>query len=182
MSKTIGLEKISKRYAEALFAIADKNGSEAKVQVDLTVIKEVFEQNEQFRMFMDHPSVDPVDKKKALEKLFKTNICEETNKLLMLLLEKGRLNVAPTLHSYFKELVFKKQNIDVAKLSSAKELTSAQVEEIKTRLEKIFAKKLELETHIDESLIAGIKVNVGDKVLDSSVKSKLKQMRQLLSA
>lgn len=180
MSKTIGLEKIARRYSEALFALAKSD--EEKTLEELASIKEVFEANDDLYLFLGHPSIDGKAKQNLLISLFENKVSDNVFSLIMILEEKNRLNLVPMLHTYFKEEFLKKRNIEVAKVSSAKALSDEQLAEIKTKLETIFGKALELETNIDETLIAGVKVNVGEKVLDSSIKSKLRQMKQLLTA
>lgn len=182
MSKQIGLETIAIRYAEAIYQLVESDKKKAEAVLDnLQNLQEVYNSNDDLRSFLEHPSVDLADKLALVKKIF-TKFEADTQSLIMILLEKRRLNLMPLLAKTFRKQLNKARNIDVAKVSSAKPLAGEQLDEIKSNLEKIFGKSLEIETEIDETLIAGVKVNVGDQVLDSSVKAKLKQMRQLLTA
>lgn len=179
MSKTAGLEKIAKRYAEALFSLTEAN--DEKTLTELKLVKEVFETNTELHSLLEHPGIDNANKSEIISKLFDKAVSEEVANVLQVLLNKGRMNIASLLFDYYKASFYQKRNIEVARVNSAKELSDAQLSEIKSKLESIFNKTLEVETNIDESLVAGVKVNVGQKVLDSSVKAKLKQMKQLLT-
>ena len=183
MSKTIGVTKVSKRYADALYDLLSGNDKKLeKALKDLYTVKSVFESNVELRLVLEHPNINLDDKRNILTKLFNKVVEDEVLNLLLLTLERRRTSIVPSLFSFFKDRYYAEKNIDIAIVSSAKELSKDQLDQIKTRLETIFKKSLELETEIDEKLIAGIRVSVGDQVLDSSVRAKLKQMKQLLTS
>lgn len=180
MSKTLELAKISKKYAEALHQ--STKGEEEKALEELYLIKDVIESNPEFSNFMENPRIDFNSKNQLIDNVFKSKVSEKVFNLLKVLLSKRRFQVASKLAEDFKSLHLESQNIEVAKIISAKTLKDEQIKQIKEELEAILKKTLEVESKIDESLIAGVKVEIGnDKVLDASVNSKLKQMKQLLT-
>lgn len=177
-----GLTKVASRYAEALFEVVKSSKTDGQaVLEDLKAIKEIFESNDDLTMLVNHPDLKFEDKKSLIEKAFKGKVQEEVLNLLFVLLQRRRINIVTLLAEDFMRLHYKDQNLEFAVVNSANELSDKQLDDIKSKLEKIFDKKLELKPSIDESLVAGVKVNIGDKVIDFSVKSKLKQMKQLLT-
>lgn len=176
MSNKAELSKVANRYAEALAAIS----IDEKILKDLESVRDVFTLNSELSKFFEHPAVKLEDQKEALNKLFSGKVDDNVLKLLKVLLEKRRLKSAAMLAEHYKAIVYKNKGIEIAKISSAKELNSDELNKIKTELENVFKKDIEIESELDESLIAGLKVNVADKVIDSSIKNKLKQVKQLI--
>lgn len=179
--KRISIPKIAKIYTQALAENFSTNADLSQALAELEAIKECFEANSDLNLVIYHPSVKIEEKRNILKKSLEGKVSSPILNLILILLERGRLEIISELPKYLKETLFERQNKAQAVVQSANPLSEKQIEEIRADLEKIFEKKLELETEIDESLIAGVKVNIGDKVLDSSVKSKLKQMKQLLA-
>lgn len=180
MSKTLELAKISKKYAEALYKSVDSD--KQKTLEELYAIAEIVNSNPEFNNFIENPRITFNAKDKLIDEAFKSKVSEKVFNTLKVLLNKRRFQVVNKLAEDFKALLFESQNIEVAKVISAKTLKEEQIKQIKQELETILKKTLEIESAIDESLIAGIKVEIGDdKVLDASVNSKLKQMKQLLT-
>lgn len=167
---------IAKKYAEAL---AELRQGETVIE-DLKLVKEAFDNNPEFLEFFANPQYPTEQKTLVLSKVFKDKVQKEVLNTLMILLERRRIELAPYLLACYKEIYYKRENIEFAKLSSASKLSDKELEEIKAQLAKSFNKQVEINNEIDESLIAGMKIQVANKVIDSSLKTKLKNLKTLL--
>ena len=101
---------------------------------------------------------------------------------VLLLAENGRLNALPEIAKQFRVLLNAKNGVSVGVIYSAFELDSAAMSDISSTLEERFGKRLTLTQALDESLIGGVRVVVGDEVLDTSIKARLEQMQVALTA
>ena len=105
-----------------------------------------------------------------------------TANLLHAVLDNGRLSVLPEIAAQFRALVNARSGVSDAAIYSAFAIDDALLADVVAALEKRFGRKLAAQVHLDPSLIGGIRVVVGDEVLDTSVKARLDQMKAALTA
>ncbi len=115
-----------------------------------------------------------------IDKTFATKIQKESLQLLKLLVKRRRLALAEYLGQTYKDAYNNAKGIASASVSSATDLSTVELELIKTQLEKLLSKSIEISSSEDTSLIAGQRISVAGKVIDTSIKAKLKQLKQLL--
>jgi F-type H+-transporting ATPase subunit delta len=113
---------------------------------------------------------------------FKPPLNPEARNFINMLIENGRLTLLPEIAAQFHELKNAQEGAADAQISSAFELSDAQVKEIIAALEKKFGRKLNPSVTVNKSLIGGVRVVVGDEVLDTSVSAKLQKMHDALTA
>ena len=179
MSETV----VAKRYANALFQLAEEKSTLEAYENDLAVVKEVFNKNEQLNTFLEHPSVNNKKKQQVLEKAFNGLHVDVLN-TLKLLLERGRIGIIPSVADDFSQLVNDKKGIAEAKVYSVRELSEQEQDRLKQTFAKRFNKKdIHLINIVDPEILGGIKVQVGNTIFDGSVKRKLKRMeRDIITA
>jgi len=172
---------VEKRYAEALVDIAVHHGDIDLYQQEFYKIIQVFELQPDYMVFFLNPQITVEAKRDTIKKAFEGEIHLELVSFLLLLLDKRRIGL---LGGIFKEFVFlsdKIKNTVNMKIVSAIPLNEQQINEIMSKYVKInniaYAK---VETAIEKELIGGVKVIVGDSVIDGSVKGKLESLRKLL--
>ncbi len=85
---------------------------------------------------------------------------------LLVLLEKRRITLAPLLADNYKQIYFQRANIELTKVSSATALKDSELEDIRSKLEASLDEKIEVHSEIDESLIAGVRIQMSNKVID----------------
>lgn len=168
---------IVKKYAEAL---ASQANSEA-VMNDLLLIKESFNSSEEFKNFLLRPGIKADDKIKIIDNIFSGKIDTLSLNTLKLLIKKRRISIAPELYEAYKECFYKNSNIELAMVYTASEISEENLKAIKSSLEKIFKKDVQISSQLDEELIAGSKIKLSGKVIDSSLKSKINKMKQLIA-
>ncbi len=174
------LATIARPYAEALFkAIAANDAGAVSEQVNALAAVAA---NEQVRQFADNPKVPPQQVFDLITAAGKTLLGEGAKNLLRTVIENGRLAALPEIATQFHALVNARSGVSDATVESAFPIDAAQLPQVVASLEKRFGRKLKASVVVDASLIGGIRVVVGDEVLDTSVKARLEQMKVALSA
>ncbi len=176
------LATIARPYAEALYkactgaAGADLGGVAAWVD-ELAAIAA----NPQLRQLADNPKVTRAQVLELIASV-RQGLPEMALNFLRVLVENGRLQALPEIAAQFHVLVNQSRGSSDAVVHSAFALDAAALSDLTAVLEKRFGRKLNLSVQTDESLIGGIRVVVGDEVLDTSVKARLEQMKAALTA
>ena len=172
---------IARPYAEALFKAAAGNG--AALVGQLSELGEVAG-NAQLRQFADSPKALSSQVFDVLTGAGAANTALDPKiaNLLGAVIDNGRLSALPEIAAQFKALVNAQSGTSDATVYSAFAIDAAALAEVVTALEKRFGRKLNARVEIDTDLIGGIRVVVGDEVLDTSVKARLEQMKVALTA
>lgn len=172
---------VSKTYGEALFELAMEEGKTGLFLEEVTEIRKCIAQNPDFGKLMNHPKIPKQEKEKVMETVFKDRISRELTGFLILVLQKERYRELDSILSYFVDKVKEENGIGIAYVAAAMELTEAQKKQIEKRLlETTSYKKMEMHYKTDLSLIGGLVIRIGDRVVDSSIKSKLENMTKQL--
>ena len=173
---------VSKTYGEALFELAVEEGKEEELLQEIKELKEILDANPDFGKLMNHPRILKEEKLKVVEDVFRGHISEELLGFLHLVVMKDRYSQIDAILDYFTDEVKKEKGIGVAYVSTACCIDEAKKKEIEKRLlETTHFKKMEMHYQVEEDLIGGMVIRIGDRVVDSSVKTKLYELqRQLL--
>lgn len=173
------LATIARPYAEALFQAANADTAAAAGWLDeLAAIAS----NEQLRQYADNPKVTAQQVLELFTGVAKQSLPDMARNFLQTVIDNGRVAVLPEIASQFHALKNAQAGTADAVVHSAFEIGSAALAELAQVLEKRFARPLNLSVVLQPDLIGGIRVVVGDEVLDTSVKARLEQMKVALSA
>ncbi len=176
------LSTIARPYAEALFAAAcdDQAGlaSWSEVLSELAQVASI----ESVREAMTDPRLDDAQRVSLFTGLVKAPLSGPLRNFIELLVGNDRLLVLPQIAWQFDVLKNRREGTALAEITSAFALDDAQVAEIVVGLEKKFGLKLKPVVTVDAALIGGVRVVVGDQVLDASVQAQLARMRDTLAA
>lgn len=172
---------ISKTYGEALFELAvEENKTDVFVE-EIQGILKVFHDNPEFDTLMNHPKILKEEKVKVMENVFKGRIDDELVGFLALIITKDRYKEAKAILSYFLDEVKAYKGIGTAYVSTAKPLDEIQKSQVQDRLlETTEFKEMEMHYSVDESLIGGMVIRIGDRVVDSSIKNKIDDLTKQL--
>lgn len=174
------LATIARPYAEALFkAVAGANGPFLAEQVSL--LGQVAADNG-MRQFADNPRATTEQVVGMVSGVAGIVLDPKVANLLQVVVENGRLSALPEIASQFKALVNAQSGSSDAVVHSAFPIEGPALDEVVAALEKRFGRKLNVRVEIEPELIGGIRVVVGDEVLDTSVKARLEQMKVALTA
>ena len=173
------LATIARPYAEALFKATSKDLNGAAVWVDaLSAVA----QNVQLQEFADSPKASTDQVFDLIAGVAKVELPEAAKNFLRTVIENGRLNALPEMATQFRALKNAQSGSSDAVVHSAFLIDGAALAELAVTLEKQFKRKLNLSVVLQPELIGGIRVVVGDEVLDTSVKARLEQMKVALTA
>ena len=173
------LATIARPYAEALFKASAANLSGTASWIDeLGVIAE----SEQLQQFAANPKVTDEQVFSLIASVAKSVLPEQAKNFLLNVIENGRLNALPEIAEQFRALKNAQSGSSDAVVYSAFAIDDAARAELAATLEKRFARKLNVSVELQPELIGGIRVVVGDEVLDTSVKARLEQMKVALTA
>lgn len=176
------LATIARPYAEALFKASADKGADLGSTVAWVEELAAIAANPQLRQLADNPNVSKTQVFDLITGVAKSALPEAARNFLRVILENGRLDVLPEAAAQFRSLVNSKSGSSDAVVYSAFPIADAALAELGASLEKRFGRKLNLTVKPDESLIGGVRVVVGDEVLDTSVKARLEQMKATLIA
>jgi F-type H+-transporting ATPase subunit delta len=170
---------IARPYAEALFKAQGVDRAELTAQVQ--ALAEVAG-NAQLRQFADNPKIRAQQVFELITSVVKTPVSDAAKNLLHTVIHNGRLSALPEIAAQFNALVNASSGVSDAVIHSAFAIEPAQLAEVVASLEARFERKLNASVVIEPELIGGIRVVVGDEVLDTSVRARLEQMRVALTA
>ncbi|MFY9511062.1 MAG: F0F1 ATP synthase subunit delta [Rubrivivax sp.] len=173
------LATIARPYAEALYQAAAGGG--AALTGQLAALSAVAA-NEGLRQFADNPKAEAGQVFDVISGVAGGTLDSKVANLLRTVIANGRLAALPEIAAQFQALVNASSGVSDATVYSAFAIDGAQLAEVVATLEKRFARKLNAKVEIDSELIGGIRVVVGDEVLDTSVKARLEQMKMALTA
>ena len=174
------LATIARPYAEALFQVAVKGDlKQSAEQLDAVA---AIAANAQLRQFADSPKTEAQQVFDMIAAVVKTPLSDSIRNLLRAVIENGRLAALPEVAQQFHALVNARSGVSDALVYSAFPIDAAQLAAVVVSLEKRFGRKLNASVQVEPELIGGIRVVVGDEVLDTSVKARLEQMKVALTA
>lgn len=174
------LATVARPYAEALFRVAAAGNLQAwsdlvSEMAQVAALPEV-------KMLDDNPRVSDEQTAEIFLSTLKSPVTPEAKNFVAMLAENGRLTLLPEIGAQFHVLKNAQEGAADALIFSAFEITPAQVQDLVAVLEKKFSRKLNPSVTVDPSLIGGVRVVVGDQVLDTSVRAKLQKMHVAMAA
>ena len=170
---------IARPYAVALFKASGTDPSALVEQVQALADVSA---DAQLMQFADNPKVDSPQVIELIGSVLKTPLSDAAKNLLGAVVDNGRLAAWSEIASQFRALVNASSGVSDVVVHSAFTIEPEQLAEVVEVLEKRFKRKLNASVVIEPELIGGIRVVVGDEVLDASVRARLEQMRMALSA
>jgi len=172
---------IAQRYATALFEIAKETKSVAALEADVEALAAALAESEDFRDLISSPVYSREQMRNAVAALAQAmNLGDMTAKTLGLMASKRRLFVTPQLLSHLSALIAKDKGEVSAEVVSAKPLSDAQREKLAAALKENAGKDVKINVSVDESLIGGLIVKLGSKMIDTSIRARLNALQNTM--
>lgn len=171
---------VTERYTEALLDIAVEKGIVDKIEKELEWVDHLIKDNREIIRFFTNPIIPREKKKGLIDKVIVPQISTLLKNLFYLLVDRKRMGILIFLLGVYKDRANKLKGIVKAEVESAIPLSSEKIGHLRNRLEEIFKKKIEVETKVIPSIIGGIKVTVGSKVIDITIVNRLKRLKERL--
>ena len=172
---------VSKVYGDALFEAARDCGKMDEIFEEVQSIGVILEENAELQKILGNPRVMREDKEQMIETIFRGRVSNEIVELMKLMIEKGRYSKIDSVFEYFIGLVKEEKKIGIAYIATAVELSEAQKEAVMQRLlQTTKYESFEMNYQVDASLIGGMVIRIGDRVVDTSIKTKLYELSKSL--
>ena len=174
---------VSKTYGDALFELSLEEKKEDLLFEEAKTFLEVIKKDDELVRFMKHPKIVKEEKIKTGKNIFDEHFSKEFAGFLLVLVAKDRFSEVEKTLEYFIGRMKEYKKIGVAYVSTAVELTDEQKEKVRARLlETTDFESFEMNYTVDKSLLGGMVIRVGDRVVDTSIQNKLKSLSKQLSA
>ncbi len=172
------LSNVGSRYAQALFDLASEQKQVPAVEADLKSLKTALRDSHDLRMLVGSPAFGAEDKGKGLAAIAEAaKFNATTKKFLGLLAANGRMSSLASVIAGYEALSAKARGAVSAQVTTALPLSAAQAKGVAAALRQALGKDPEIETRVDPAILGGIKVQVGSRLFDASLKSKLDSLK-----
>lgn len=169
------------RYAQALLELAEESKALASVEKDMKSLKAILNGNSDLQSLISSPVFTVEEKIASLTDVAKKAKLKALSiQFIGAVAGNSRADQLPAIISAFETMVALRKGTEVAKVTSASKMTAAQLTSLKTNLKKSLGRPVEVETSIDPDLLGGFVVRVGSRLYDSSLKTKLEDLRLTL--
>ncbi len=166
------------RYAQALFELAEAQGALAAVEADLATLKAAREESGELRRFLASPVFNAEQKSRVLDAIARQAQANPlTLKFLGLLTANNRASALPAVVTAFQRLAAERRGAVAAEVTTAVALTADQKKGVASALRQALGKDPEITTRVDPAILGGMRVRVGSRLFDASLKSKLDSLK-----
>lgn len=170
--------QIGKRYSEAIYEIAEQRDEVKEVYEILNNVMELYNKEIDFKNFILNPLINFEEKTSFLTELFNSEVKKENLEILFYILKKNRItNIREIVQSYL-EIYYQKNSILDVKAIFTRELSDEQREKLISKLSKKTGKKINLELTVDESILGGGILKIGDTIVDGSIRKDLEKWKK----
>jgi len=171
----------ARRYAEAAFQVALRDGELDGWREDLAIAADILGRPE-VQPVVDSPAIPTADRLAVVGKLLEGRVRPGAIRLVSLLVERGRASELQRVSDQYVRQLNAHRQVVVATVTSAAPLTDDETAEIRTRVESMAGSTVDLRTEVDPALLGGLTVQIGDRLLDASIRGRLERLRDQLNA
>ena len=175
------ISTIARPYAVAAYQLGKEKKALKQWSEMLSFVAQVVS-DPQMKAYIEDPKVNAADLEAKLIKVCDDRLNQHGQNLIKVLVEYGRLSVLPAISTAFEELKAQDEGTLDAQIIAAAKPSAAETKDLVKRLEAKFGKKIEASVSVDPEIIGGIKIIVGDTVIDASVQGQLQNLAYTLSA
>ncbi|WP_138203926.1 F0F1 ATP synthase subunit delta [Haloimpatiens lingqiaonensis] len=171
-------EYLDRRYALALYEVAESKGKLDEYMNDLQEIVDLIKNNTEFLQVIKHPEITTSKKKKIFINVFKGKIDEDLLSFLLILIEKDRILYLEEKLKEMEKIHLERNNILLAEVTTVIPLNEQEKNNLKEKLNKIYNKEIIFQENLDKRIIGGVHVKIGDDVIDGTIKTKINEIRR----
>lgn len=173
-------QAVARRYARALFDLAQEKGLVDQVDREFGMVVSMINENPQFKAVVDDVLVSPEVKRDLVEKLYTGKLSPLVMNFLLVAVRKRRESHLPNMYRAFLDLANEARGIVEVEVRSAVPLPEETAQRLEEKLVSRLGKRVKFQTQVAPDLIGGLVVRVGDELMDGSVKTRLRRMRDRL--
>lgn len=174
-------ELIAKRYAGALFEVAQEDNNLQSVREELEFVGTCLKENEEFEKLLNTPLINSNERKEILTNIFKDKLSNEILNFLYILVDKRRANAIHDIIREFNKMADASKNMVEGVAITAIALDQETLLKLQVQLSMASGKNVKLKNEVDQEIVGGVLVKIGDKVIDGTLKNRLGHLKQQLS-
>lgn len=180
---------IADRYAQALFEVGEETQTTSELYQELSELVDIFNENKDLYNFLKSPLIGREDKKNVMQNIFKNQLSNSMNNFLKLVIDKDRISAIENMKESYKSLLNDKNNILEGTAITAVKLSEKEIKDLEKnlsiKLEKNLSikynKNVTLNNIVDETILGGVLVKLGNEEIDGTVRTRLSKMKNQLS-
>lgn len=172
------MESVALTYAKALFNLSLEEDNSELMLAEVNSVYDITKDNDSFIKLLDSRSISKEEKKTIVTNIFEDRVNRSLYNFIRLLIDKSRIHNLSRICVEYKKVYLDYYEIKEAKIYSATKLSTEKMAEFKASLERKYDSKFIVENFVKEELIAGIKIVIGDLVIDGSVDNKLAKLKE----
>ena len=173
-------QKSAKRYAQSLFQLSQEEKSIDSVYNNLQMINHLIDQSQEFASFLQNPTIPTEKRQLILKEILENKLDALTYRFILFLERKNRLAFLKNIFQTFEELYFEAKGILKVTFTSRWALTSEEVQHISQHLKDKFHKDIVTQLRTDDTILGGVKIQIGDFIYDFSLQTQLNKFKQSL--
>lgn len=173
-------EYLDRRYALAIYEVAEKKGKVDEYLNDLRSVCDLIDNNEDFQQVIRHPQVNTTKKKQLFTDIFKGKIDDDLLSFMIVLIEKNRILYLKEKLDQMEKIDLERKNIIKGVVKTAIPLLPEELEKLKVIFEEKYDKTIIFTAQVDKSILGGVYVSIGNDVIDDTIKSKIEEMKEIM--
>jgi F-type H+-transporting ATPase subunit delta len=172
----------ARRYAEAAIDLAHAEGNLEGWAADLRLAATIAS-DERIERFLDNPAIPLAEREAAIDSALKGKVREPVRRLARVLLRRNRGDILPVVCAECDRMLNRERGVVTARVTSAAPLSDEDLDAVRGRIASMYdASTVQLEQEVDETLIGGLTLRIGDQLIDASVRGRLERLRTQLVA
>ncbi len=177
-SENTGTADLAGRYASALFELAEADNLLDQVAADITLLRTMIDDSADLRRLIRSPAISRQDQGRAMAAILdKTEVSDLVRRLVGLVAQNRRLFILRNIIESYLAMLAARRGETTAKVVSAQELSDQQQRDLETVLKQAVGNQVAIDAQVDPTLLGGMVVKVGSRMVDSSLKTKLQQLK-----
>lgn len=169
-------------YARSMIELAEPQGQVDSIGAELADLRKVLQDNPMFAQFLSDPGIKQSDRDAAIDRILRGRVSKLVWGLVGVLNKKDRLGLLAPIANAYEHILEERRGIVEVDVTVAHRLSPEDLEKVKNRISQALGKQAVVHQYVDESIIGGIRLRVGDKEIDASVKHQINALRQKLLA
>lgn len=173
-------KSVARRYAEAFFSIAQETNKIDDYQNELKSIVQSVQETEGLGEYLAHPMIPGKEKKEIVDKIYAQTVSAVTLNFLKMVIDKKREIYLDLIYTEYEAMADESRNMQKAELISAMPVSDDDLKILAENLSSATGKEVQLKLTVDPAIIGGVKIRIGDKIVDASVAKKLEMLKTSL--
>ena len=172
---------IADRYAQALFEVGEETQTTSELYQELKQLVDILNENKDLYNFLKSPLIGREDKKNVMNNIFEDQLSKNMNNFLKIVIDKDRSSAIENIQESYKSLLNDKNNILEGTAITAVALNEKEIKDLEKNLSTKYNKNVTLTNVVDETILGGVLVKLGNEEIDGTIRTRLSRMKKQLS-